>query len=63
MELYGKQESEASFGTHSYLNYLSYREANSTLSDLIAYSNFMANLVVEGSSQLRARAGDPRLAP
>ena len=52
VELYGKQESESSFGTHSYLNYLSYREANSTLTDLIAYSNFMANLVVEGSAQL-----------
>ncbi|MEQ1689775.1 MAG: ABC transporter permease [Gemmatimonas sp.] len=52
VELYGKQEAETSYGTHSYLNYLSYREANTTLSDLIAYSNFMANLVVEGSSQL-----------
>lgn len=52
VDLYGKQESESSHGTHSYLNYQSYREANTTLSDLIGYSNFMANLVDGGSAQL-----------
>ncbi len=50
--LYGRQESETSHGTHSYPNYLSYREAATTVTDLIAYSNFMANLVDGGQAQM-----------
>lgn len=52
VEIYGKQESESGHGTHSYLNYLSYREATTTVSDLVAYSNFMANLVDGGRARL-----------
>ncbi len=52
VEIYGKQESEAGYGTHSWLNYLTYRESASTVSDLIAYSNFMANLVDDGRARL-----------
>lgn len=52
VEIYGKQASESGYGTHSYPNYLSYREAATTVSDVIAYSNFMANLVQDGTAQM-----------
>ncbi len=52
VEIYGKQESESGFGTHSYPNYLHYREGTKTVSDLVAYSNFMANLVDDGHSRV-----------
>lgn len=52
VEIYGKQASESGHGTHSYPNYLSYREAAKTVTEVIAYSNFMANLVQDGAAQL-----------
>lgn len=52
VEIYGKQASESGYGTHSYLNYQTYRAATNTVSDLVVYSNFMANLVDEGRARL-----------
>ncbi len=52
VEIYGKQASESGYGTHSYPNYLSYREAANTVTDVIAYSNFMASLAQDGTAQM-----------
>ncbi|HEY7569599.1 MAG TPA: ABC transporter permease [Gemmatimonadaceae bacterium] len=52
VDIYGRQSTASEHGTHSYPNYLTYRGATSTLSDLIGHSNFFANLSIEGSSDL-----------
>lgn len=52
VDIYGRQSTSSEHATHSYPNYLSYRSATSTLSGLIGYSNFFANLSIEGSSDL-----------
>jgi predicted permease len=52
VDIYGRQSTASEHGTHSYPNYLTYRDATSTLSQLIGHSNFFANLSIEGSSDL-----------
>ena len=50
--IYGHQSSSSEHGTHSYPNYLTYRSATTTLSDLVGHSNFFANLSIDGSSDI-----------
>lgn len=52
VDIFGHQSTSNLHETHSYPNYLTYRSETSTLSDLIAYSNFFAHLSIEGSSDL-----------
>jgi predicted permease len=52
VDIYGRAVTATEHATHSYPNYLSYREATKTLSDLIGYSNFFAHLSIDGSSDL-----------
>ena len=52
VDIYGRAVTSTEHATHSYPNYLSYREATRTLTDLIGYANFFAHLSIEGSSDL-----------
>ena len=52
VDIYAHQVTSSEHGTHSYPNYLTYRSATSTLSDLVGHSNFFANLSIEGSSEI-----------
>jgi macrolide transport system ATP-binding/permease protein len=52
VDIYGRESTSSSHDTHSYPNYVTYRSATSTLSDLIGYSNFFAHLSLEGSSDI-----------
>jgi predicted permease len=52
VDIYGHQGTSNTHDTHSYLNYLDYRANTKTLSGLTAYSNFFANLSIQGSSEL-----------
>jgi len=52
VEIYGRETGEETFQTHSWQNYLSYREATTTLTDLVAYSNFFGNLALDGRSEM-----------
>ncbi|HUQ82999.1 MAG TPA: ABC transporter permease [Gemmatimonadaceae bacterium] len=52
VEIYGHESTSSAHETHSYPNYLTYQSQTSTLSALIAYSNFFAHLSIEGSSDL-----------
>jgi predicted permease len=52
VDVYGRPTTSSYHETHSWQNYLAYREQTRTLSELIAYSNFFAHLSIEGSSDL-----------
>src|SRR5688500_944358 len=52
VDIFGRQSTSNAYETHSYPNYVTYRSETSTLSDLIAYSNFFAHLSIEGSSDI-----------
>jgi predicted permease len=52
VDIYGRTATSSDHGTSSYPNYLDYREQTSTLTDVIGYSNFFANLSIDGSSEL-----------
>jgi predicted permease len=52
VDIYGHTATASSHDTHSYPNYLDYRANTKTLSGLIAYSNFFANLSIQGSSEI-----------
>ena len=52
IDIYGHSATSASHDTHSYPNYLDYKEQAQSLSGLMGYTNFFANLSIEGSSEL-----------
>src|SRR6266545_5970887 len=52
VDIYGHAATSSSHDTHSYPNYLDYRANTRTLSGLTAYSNFFANLSIQGSSEI-----------
>src|SRR5438477_635978 len=52
VDIYGHAATSPTHDTHSYPNYVSYREQTNTLSGLIGYSNFFAHLSIQGSSDL-----------
>jgi predicted permease len=52
VDIFGHESTSNRHETHSYQNYLTYRSETSTLSGLVAYSNFFAHLSIEGSSDL-----------
>jgi predicted permease len=52
VDIYGHDARSATHDTHSYPNYLSYRERTTTLSELVAHTNFFAHLAVEGRSEI-----------
>jgi predicted permease len=52
VDIYGRAATSSTHDTHSYPNYLDYRANTKTLSELIAYSNFFANLSIQGSSEI-----------
>ena len=52
VDIYGHTATASTHDTHSFPNYLDYRQQTTTLSGLIAYSNFFAHASIEGSSDL-----------
>jgi macrolide transport system ATP-binding/permease protein len=52
VDVYGHSATSESHDTHSYPQYLSYREQATTLSGLVAYSTFFAHVSIEGHSDL-----------
>ena len=52
VDIYGHQSTSSEHGTHSFPNYVTYRSATTTLSELVGHSNFFASLSMEGSSDL-----------
>src|SRR5918911_5488666 len=52
VDIYGRQATSSSHETHSYPNYLDYRTGTRTLADVAAYTNFFANLSIQGSSEI-----------
>ncbi|HEU4993835.1 MAG TPA: ABC transporter permease [Gemmatimonadaceae bacterium] len=52
VDIYGHSATSNTHDTHSYPNYLDYRANTKTLSGLTAYSNFFANLSIQGSSEI-----------
>jgi predicted permease len=52
VNIYGRATTSSSHDAVSYPNYLDYRSQAGTLSGLVAYTNFFANLSVDGSSEL-----------
>lgn len=52
VDIYGHAATSNTHDTHSYPNYLDYRANTKTLSGLTAYSNFFANLSIQGSSEI-----------
>src|SRR5687767_550557 len=52
VDIYGHAATSQTHDTHSYPNYVSYREQTTTLSALIGYANFFAHLSITGSSDL-----------
>jgi predicted permease len=52
VDIYGHSATSTSHDSNSYPNYLDYRDQAETLSGIIGYSNFFANLSIEGSSEL-----------
>lgn len=52
VDIYGHTATSSSHDTHSWPNYLDYRQQTQTLSELIGYSNFFAHFSREGSSDL-----------
>ncbi|HEX7123069.1 MAG TPA: ABC transporter permease [Gemmatimonadaceae bacterium] len=52
VDIYGHSATSSSHDTHSYPNYLDFREQTRTLSGLIGYSNFFAHASLGGGSEL-----------
>ena len=52
VNIYAHPSTSQDHGTLSYPNYLDYQEQTQTLESLMGYSNFFANLSIEGSSEL-----------
>jgi predicted permease len=52
VDIYGHTETSSSHDTSSYPNYLDYRQQSETLSGIMGYTNFFANLSIQGSSEL-----------
>src|SRR5262245_4131034 len=52
VDIYGHEATSNNHETHSYPNYLDYRANTKTLSSVTAYSNFFANLSIQGSSEI-----------
>lgn len=52
VDVYGRTATATSHDTDSFPNFVDYRTGSETLSGLMAYTNFFANLSVEGSSEL-----------
>ena len=52
VDIYGREANSSAHETSSYPNYIAYRAQTTTLSSLIAYSNFFAHLSIDGSSDL-----------
>ena len=52
VDIYGHAATSTTHDTHSYPNYLDYRANTKTLSSVIGYSNFFANLSIQGSSEI-----------
>ena len=52
VNIYGRQSTDSEHATHSWPNYESYRDETATLTDLIAYTNFMGNLSDAERSEL-----------
>lgn len=52
VDVYGHTATSSSHETSSYPDFLDYREQTETLSGLMAYTNFFANLSIEGRSEL-----------
>ena len=52
VDIYGHTATSNSHDTHSYPNYVDYRDQTETLSGVIAYTNFLANLSIGGRSEL-----------
>lgn len=52
VDIYGHTATASTHDTHSYPNYVDYRQQSTTLSGLVAYSNFFAHASIKGSSEL-----------
>lgn len=52
VDIYGHAATSSSHDTHSYPNFLDYRNETTTLSGLIGYTNFFARGSIAGSSEL-----------
>lgn len=52
VNIYGREATSSSHGTHSYPNYLDYRAQTNTLSGVMGYSNFFAYASIDGSSEI-----------
>jgi hypothetical protein len=52
VNIYGHTATASTHDTHSYPNYLEYRRQTTTLSGLVAYTNFFAHASFEGSADL-----------
>ena len=52
VNIYGHTATSSAHETHSFPNYVDYRQQTTTLSALIAYSNFFAHAAIEGSSAM-----------
>ncbi len=52
VDVYGHAATAGTHDSSSYPNYLDYREQASTLTGLVAYTNFFATLTLEGRSEL-----------
>jgi predicted permease len=52
VDIYGHTATSSTHDTHSYPNYLDYRQQTTTLSGLIGYTNFFAHASVNGGSDL-----------
>lgn len=52
VDIYGHTSTSDSHDSNSYPNYVDYKEQAQTLSGLAGYSNFFANMSIEGSSEL-----------
>jgi predicted permease len=52
--IYGHAATSTAHDASSYLNFRDYRSATTSLSDMMAYTNFFANLSIDGSSELVA---------
>lgn len=52
VDIYGHAATSSTHDTHSWPNYVDYRAGSRATSGLIAYSNFFANLSIDGSSEI-----------
>ena len=52
VNIYGHASTSSGHETHSYPNYIDYRQQTTTLSSLVAYANFFAHASIDGSSDM-----------